>query len=95
MKYLWLGVAAVISIPAFAQSGATASTQPSGVMPKVNVVLQDQVPEKLICKKQEVIGSLIAKKRVCANAANWERNEARAKEHLKILTEPGAFAPSG
>jgi hypothetical protein len=94
MKYLWLGVVAVISTPAFAQSGAT-TTQPSGVMPKVTVITQDEVPEKLICKKQEVIGSLIVKKRVCATAANWERNEVRAKDHLKILTEPGAFAPSG
>jgi len=45
--------------------------------------------EKLTCKKQEVIGSLIAKRRVCATARNWEHNEALAKEHLEILTAPG------
>ena len=69
-----------------AQAGAT-SSQTGAALPKVG-----GDPEKLICKRQEVIGSLIARKRVCATARNWERNEALAKEHLDVLTAPGAFS---
>ena len=80
----------LIAAPVAAQSGATSPSQPNGAVPTVG-----GDPEKLICKRQEVIGSMIARKRVCATARNWERNEALAKEHLDILTAPGAFAPSG
>lgn len=88
MKSFWLIAAALVAAPAFAQSGATSSP------PTASATTPDPA-ERLICRKQEVIGSLIAKKRVCATARNWERNEALAKEHLEILTAPGAFAPSG
>ena len=84
----------LIASPVAAQSSAPTAVQPGGAAPMVAIVKADAEPEKLICRKQVVIGSLIAKKRVCATARNWERNEALAKEHLDILTAPGAFAPS-
>ena len=93
MKTILFCAAALIAVPAFAQNGAVMSSQPTGAVGGVTKIADD--PEKLICRKETVIGSLIAKKRVCATARNWERNEARAKEHLDILTAPGAFAPSG
>ena len=92
MKLVMLFVAVSFAAPAAAQSGAVSSSQP---VASTTLAPVEAEAEKLICKKQVVIGSLIAKKRVCATARNWERNEALAKEHLEILTAPGAFAPSG
>ena len=80
MKYL-LSFAFLLATPVVAQVGALSVPAP--------VVTAQVDPDKLICKKQVVIGSLIAKRRVCATARNWERNEALAKEHLDILTAPG------
>lgn len=87
MKSFILFVAVSIAAPVAAQSSATTSTQSAGATLALATIEPES--EKLICKKQEVIGSLIAKKRVCATARNWERNEALAKEHLDILTAPG------
>jgi hypothetical protein len=50
--------------------------------------------EKLICHRQEVIGSLIQSKRVCATARNWQRMEQNAKDTLGILIAPGAYSPN-
>ena len=87
MNIFILLAAAAITAPVVAQTGATAPSQTAETTLKLATVEADS--EKLICKKQLVIGSLIAKKRVCATARNWERNEALAKEHLDILTAPG------
>jgi len=83
MKFLLLCAALTVA-PAITY----ASTTPTSLGAPVTAKIEADT-EKLICKKQEVIGSLIAKRRVCATARNWERNEALAKEHLDILTAPG------
>ncbi len=59
------------------------------------VKVSEQDPEKLICHRETVIGSLIAKKRVCMTQRNWERNAKNAQDNLQELTKPGAFGPNG
>ncbi len=51
--------------------------------------------EKLICKKQVPIGSLIATRRVCATKAMWDRNAKNAQDQTQMFTQPGAWSPNG
>ena len=88
-----IGVALLLGRPALAvealpapdgaQADATAARTPASV------------PEKLICHREVEIGSLIAKRRTCMSARNWERNSKNAQDNLQELTKPGAFGPNG
>lgn len=37
-------------------------------------------PNKVICRRQEVVGTRLAKKRICATAAEWERIHAEERQ---------------
>jgi hypothetical protein len=37
-------------------------------------------PNRVICRRQDVVGTRLAKKRVCATAAEWERIHAEERQ---------------
>jgi len=51
-------------------------------------------PNRIICEKQEVIGSRVATKKVCLTAAQWEERRREDREALdKAQVQPRG--PSG
>jgi len=50
--------------------------------------------EKLICKRQEAVGSRLAAKRVCLTAKEWDELAAANREHTEDI-QRGAGARSG
>ena len=53
-------------------------------------------PNKMICRTQEVTGSLVGAKKVCRTRAEWAAEESYAKEtidrlnpHVSTCTTPG------
>ena len=92
MRKSALGLA-LLAVAGFARAALAAEVNPTPLLPVVKVVGEDD--EKLICKRQEVIGSLIQKKRVCQTARNWARSEKHAQDELQEFTKPGAFGPNG
>ncbi len=82
---------------AAAPPASAALTAPSIIVESAAPVIKvsGPEPEKLICRKEVVIGSLIAKRRVCATQRNWDRNTKQAQDNLQEFTKPGAFSPNG
>ncbi|TXC73550.1 hypothetical protein FSZ31_02035 [Sphingorhabdus soli] len=96
---LMAAVAITLTQPALANeqvSPAQASTQPNpGDAPRDNddssraspdATQQGDNPDRVICRRQEVVGTRLAKKRVCATAAEWERihaDERQATERIQ------------
>jgi hypothetical protein len=48
-------------------------------------------PDKVICKRFTVIGSLVGKKKVCKTKREWETDRARLREAMS----PGQCAGAG
>ena len=88
---------ALFAAPVLAADVPSAPASPSIIVDSTAPVVKvsQQESEKLICHKETVIGSLIAKKRVCMTQRNWDRNAKNAQDNLQELTKPGAFGPNG
>ena len=81
-------LAAPVAALALAASDVAAPTAAVQPLPAVAAP-----SERMICQRQEVIGSLTQRKRVCMTKRNWERVAKNAQDELQILTAPGHFAP--
>ena len=51
-------------------------------------------PNRIICEKQEVVGSRVATKRVCMTAAEWEVRRREDREALE-KGQASARGPNG
>lgn len=49
---------------------------------------------KLICEKQEEIGSRLASKKVCKTAAQWQEERRQQRETLEKIQQQGTGTPS-
>jgi invasion protein IalB len=65
-----------LAAPAIAQTAPTDPAAPSSTQPK----LKDQ--NRMICEKQEEIGSRLGGKKVCHTAAEWQELRRQNKEQI-------------
>jgi len=52
------------------------------------------VGEKLICKKEETIGSRLGAKKVCLTANEWKVLAQENREHTEDIQKDSGFRPS-
>jgi hypothetical protein len=62
-----LASAALVVVPAYAQTAPTPAATPAA----------QQKPERMICREDNEIGSLLKKKRICMTAAQWREQGHR------------------
>ena len=79
--------AAALAAPSLAQGSAGAEGQPAAT-PAASANQPD--PNEVICEKQEVVGSRIAKKRVCMTRAQWaDRRLVDRQEIERVQVQRG------
>jgi hypothetical protein len=72
---------------AAAVAGQTPSTTVSSPTPTVETKGKIADPDKIICEKQEVLGSRIAVRRVCMTRAQWADQRAQDRQEIdKVQT---------
>lgn len=77
MKALALALTAAVAMPAAAQGQAPAqSASAAGQKAKD--------PNRIICEREEVLGSRLASKKVCLTAQQWQE---RRREHRETLEQ--------
>ena len=89
-RYLLLSLAAV-AVPATAQSITfEESPAPAPAAEKAK-------KERLVCEKEEVIGSRLATKKVCMTAEQWQEQRARHREQIEKFQQQNTSTgvPSG
>jgi hypothetical protein len=69
-------VALVVSTPAVAQTAPTDSASAATATQK----LKD--PNRVICEREEVIGSRLGGKKICRTAAEWEAARQQARDEI-------------
>ena len=93
MKAFWI-VAMAVSLagPALAVDSPSSLTQDKGENSQaqrdkgdsggdtVEASKQANDPNKVICRRQAVVGTRLAKKRICATVAEWERIHAEERQ---------------
>jgi hypothetical protein len=53
-------------------------------------------PNRIVCEKEEVIGSRLAAKKICLTAAQWQEQKARHREQLeKFQQQNTSTGPGG
>lgn len=66
---------------------AIASVVALALMPMTAVAAGDKKdakdPNRIICEKQEVVGSRLATKRICMTAAQWEERRREDRQALE------------
>lgn len=87
-KILCVLAAAVIAAPAAAQTAAPAA-QPAPVNSKKSDV------NKLVCQRQEEIGSRLAAKKVCMTVREWQEFRSQNRENLERWQQSAGTRSSG
>ncbi len=93
MKAFWIAAMAVtLAGPAWAVDNPVTPSQDKAANSQaqrdkgdsrgdtVEASQQANDPNKVICRRQKVIGTRLAQKRVCATAAEWERMHAEERQ---------------
>lgn len=88
IKALSLLAAAVIAAPVAAQNAAPAS-QPAPINSKKSDV------NKLVCQRQEEIGSRLAAKKVCMTVREWQEFRSQNRENLERWQQSAGTRSSG
>ncbi len=92
LKYAFLIAAGVsLSIPAAAQTTAQATVQPA---PIVVQTTKSEV-NRIVCKKQEEIGSRLNAKKVCLTVKQWQDQAAADREDVERIQQNTGTRPSG
>lgn len=71
----------VALLPLLAATAATAADRPA----KADLAKDD--PNKVICKRESAIGSLVASKKVCLTRAEWATRRADAQSDTRRMQE--------
>lgn len=50
----------------------------------------EKADDRLICEKQEVVGSRLATRRVCMTAAQWRERRLEQRQALEKIQTPGS-----
>jgi hypothetical protein len=77
-------VAVAVSAPALAEDKA-----------KDNGNAAPEQKEKKICRNETVTGSLVAKRRVCLTAAEWQELSQKTKQNIDNFTKAAALPQQG
>jgi len=84
---LMFGVAVTVATPAAAQitfeSQATAPAAPLAAKPS------NPTNDKMICEREDVIGSRLGAKKVCKTAAQWQEERRQQRETLEKVQQQG------
>jgi invasion protein IalB len=90
LKPLSILLMAAIAAPVTAQTNATAQ-------PGAPAVSKDKDPNRIICEREETIGSRLAGKKVCMTAAQWQEQQARHREQVEKFQQQNTSTgvPSG
>lgn len=65
-------------------------------VPAVAGERKTQDPNRMVCEKQEVLGSRLATKRVCKTAAEWEAERAASRQVIdRSQTQRGTSGSGG
>jgi hypothetical protein len=83
MRMAAVVVALAISAPAYANSNPGTKTQPS------------DGKEKLVCKREVPVGSLIASRKTCMTKAQWEAQARDGNEEARRMIELNQGRPTG
>lgn len=88
-KVLSLLAAAVIAAPVAAQTAAPAAQPVAPVNSKKSDV------NKLVCQRQEEIGSRLAAKKVCMTVREWQEFRSQNRENLERWQQSAGTRSSG
>lgn len=83
--YKVASIAAVLTVTAMP---AAAQTTPAAA-PKANSELSD--PNRIVCKKEEGIGSRLAAKKVCLTVQEWKDLAEANREHTEKVQQQSGF----
>jgi hypothetical protein len=84
-----VGASLVLSAPAFAQSVAEPQAIPVPLPPAKSDV------NKIICERQEEMGSRLKGKKVCMTLEQWQQYRAENREKTERLQGSAGTRPSG
>ncbi len=87
-KLVVLGLASIaVAVPAAAQAPAAQASA---------AVQKDKDPNRIICEREEVIGSRLGGQKICKTAHEWQESRQQAREQiddwqrrLPALPKPG------
>lgn len=77
----------VLAVPALAQTPARAVTDPAAEK-------QSDV-EKIVCKREETIGTRLGAKKVCLTVQQWLERERDSKDATERVQQSAGVSPSG
>lgn len=76
---IFLALATIVATPAAAQITFEDTAQPTQAAPGSK--LKD--PNKMICERQETMGSRLGGKKVCKTAAEWQEERAQQRRTVE------------
>jgi len=92
LKYAFLIAAGVsLSIPVAAQTAAQTTVEP----PPIVVQNTKSEVNRVVCKKQEEIGSRLGAKKVCMTVKQWQDQADANREDVERLQQNTGTRPSG
>jgi hypothetical protein len=80
-------LAVAVSAPALAEDKANDTSNGTAAAPAQK--------EKKICRNETVTGSLVAKRRICMTAAEWQELAAKTKKNIDDYTKDAALPQQG
>ena len=92
LKYAFLIAAGVsLSVPVAAQTAVQATAQPQPI------IVQNTKSEvnRVVCKKQEEIGSRLGAKKVCLTVKQWQEQADANREDVERIQQNTGTRPSG
>lgn len=88
LKILPIALVAIVSTSAIAQSAPSAAVQPSANSQKNDL-------ERIVCEKQEQIGSRLGARKVCKTVKEWQEQRRIEREEVEKVQHNVNQAPSG
>jgi hypothetical protein len=88
LKILPIALVAVVSTSAIAQSAPSAAVQPSANSQKNDL-------ERIVCEKQEEIGTRLGARKVCKTVKQWEEQRRIERDEVERVQRNVNQSPSG
>ncbi len=83
-----LALIAAVAVPVAAQTPAPQATPPAQSAAKVNEL------DKVVCKKEDSLGSRLSAKRVCLTVREWRQQAEDSREATERLQQGQGVVPS-
>jgi invasion protein IalB len=89
MKIIAFLSAACLPFAGASATAQTSSQQPAQAQPQQAAASSHYDGNKIVCEKQEVVGSRLATKRICMTRDEWARARGDDKAWIDRVQQPG------